>query len=153
MLKRSHVTLCIAAALCGSGYLVQAADMYLLNEIVVTATRSAKEQVDIPMSTDTISTEDLKESGATNAQLALSTLAGVPFKQFGPGGGHMGTMSTEIAMRGIGNGTLVLINGNPVSARGKYFLDSIPAERIERIEVIKGGGVGSLRLGSHGRRN
>lgn len=140
MLKRSYLTLCVAAALCSSGYLVQAADMYLLNEIVVTATRSAKEQVDIPMSTDTITTEDLKESGATNAQLALSTLTGIPFKQFGPGGGHMGTMNTEIAMRGIGNGTLVLVNGNPVSARGKYFLDSIPAERIERIEVIKGGG-------------
>ena len=52
----------------------------------------------------------------------------------------MGTMINEATIRGVDNGTLVMVNGNPVSWRGKYNLDSIPAESIERIEIVKGGG-------------
>ena len=52
----------------------------------------------------------------------------------------MGTMINEVNIRGIDNGTLILVNGNPVSWRGKYNVQEIPAESIERIEIVKGGG-------------
>ena len=52
----------------------------------------------------------------------------------------MGTMINEANIRGVDNGTLVMVNGNPVSWRGKYNLDAIPADSIERIEIVKGGG-------------
>ena len=35
---------------------------------------------------------------------------------------------------------MVLVNGNPISWRGKYNLESIPTDSIERIEIVKSGG-------------
>ena len=52
----------------------------------------------------------------------------------------MGTMNNELGIRGNRNGTLVLVNGNPVAWRTKYNLEMIPAQNIERIEIVKGGG-------------
>ena len=62
------------------------------------------------------------------------------YKSFGPLGASMGTMINEANIRGVDNGTLVMVNGNPISWRGKYNLDAIPADSIERIEIVKGGG-------------
>ena len=116
------------------------AEEFLLDKVVVTATRSEKQEMDIPMSSTTITAEELTHAGFSNVQTALSDTLGIAYKQTGPGGGHMGVMNSEIAIRGVANGTLVMVNGNPINSRGKYFLDAIPAERIERIEIIKGGG-------------
>ena len=33
----------------------------------------------------------------------------------------MGTMANEIAIRGVSNGTLIMLNGSPMNLRGKYF--------------------------------
>ena len=33
-----------------------------------------------------------------------------------------------------------MVNGNPVSWRGKYNLDSIAVDNIERVEIVKSGG-------------
>jgi len=52
----------------------------------------------------------------------------------------MTSMIPEINIRGFGNGTLVMVNGNPINLNTKYFIDSIPTEYIEKIEVVKGGG-------------
>lgn len=49
-------------------------------------------------------------------------------------------MTNEASLRGNKSGTLILVNGNPVSWRGKYDLSDIPADTIERIEIVKGGG-------------
>ena len=51
----------------------------------------------------------------------------------------MGTMANEIAIRGVANGTMVLLNGSPMNLRGKYFLDAIPVDSIDKVEIIKGG--------------
>ena len=113
---------------------------YNTSEIVVTATRSQKRDVDVPAATTVITAEEIKDSGAENASDALEKVNGFTYKSFGPNGASMGTMSNELNVRGMKSGALVLMNGNPISWRGKYNLDAIPAGSIERIEIVKGSG-------------
>lgn len=116
------------------------ADTYVMEDTVVTATRSKKKDVDVPAATVVITKQQIKESGATNAAEALGKVNGITYKSFGPRGASMGTMNNEINIRGVDNGTLVLVNGNPIAWRGKYNMEEIPADTIERIEIVKGGG-------------
>lgn len=113
---------------------------FTLDQMIVTATRYEKEDVDVPASTVILTAKDLEESGADNLATALSKVSGLAYKQFGPGGSSMGTMINEVNIRGVSNGTLILVNGNPVSWRGRYNLDAFPIENIERVEIVKGGG-------------
>ncbi len=113
---------------------------YDLGNMVVTATRYEKKEVDVAASTVILTKEQIKNIGAKDAADALSKVNGFSYKTFAQGNASMGTMINEVTIRGIDNGTLILVNGNPVSWRGKYNLDAIPAENIERIEVVKGGG-------------
>lgn len=115
-------------------------DEYTIDETIVTATRSEKRDVDIPAATDVITAEDIKAKGAKNAVEALYYTNGFIAKSHGPVGASFGTMTNEASLRGNKSGTLILVNGNPVSWRGKYDLSDIPADTIERIEIVKGGG-------------
>ena len=112
---------------------------FTLDPMVITATRTEKRDVDVPASTTILSNQDLKNTGAQNLQVALGRVHGLIYKTFSPGGGAMGTMANEIAIRGVSNGTLVMLNGTPMNLRGKYFLDAIPVENVERVEIVKGG--------------
>ena len=117
-----------------------ASDEHTLEDTVVTATRREKRDLDVPAATMVITGETIKESGASDASDALAKVNGFTYKSFGPSGASMGTMNNELNVRGFKSGTLVLLNGNPISWRGKYNLDQIPADSIERIEVVKGSG-------------
>ena len=111
-----------------------------LGEVVVTATRSEKRDMDVPAATTVITSDDIHASGAQNAAEALERTNGFSYAAFGQNGAAMGTMANDATLRGIDNGTLVLVNGNPVSWRGKYDLSAVPAGMIDRIEVVKGSG-------------
>ena len=113
---------------------------YALDDVVVTATRSQKKDADVPAATTIITAQEIKESGAANVSDALAKVDGFVYKAFGPNGAAMGVMTNDLNVRGLRNGILVLMNGNPISWRGKYNLDQIPASSIERIEVVKGSG-------------
>ncbi len=113
---------------------------YTMGEMVVTATRTEKREIDIPMATEVITAEQIKDSGATNAAEALSQVNGIAFTSFGPGSASMGTMANDFTIRGLKESTLILMNGNPIDMRGKYYLNDISADAIERIEIVKGGG-------------
>ena len=112
---------------------------YSLGEVVVTATRTKKKDIDVPAATTVITAEDIKQSGASNAADVLSKVDGFVYKSFGPNGAAMGSMTNEVNVRGLKSGALILMNGHPIAWRGKYNLDQIPASEIERIEVVKGG--------------
>lgn len=135
----------MAALICGcvqwGGTAVHAAELqeFTLDPMVVTAQRMERRDVDVPASTTILSNQDLVNTGAQNLQVALGRVSGLAYKTFAPGGGAMGTMANEIAIRGVSNGTLVLLNGSPMNLRGKYFLDAIPIDTVEKVEVIKGG--------------
>ena len=113
---------------------------FALDTMVVTATRTEKRDVEVPASTTVLTNKDLQRTGAQNLQVALGRVPGLAYKTFGPGGAAMGTMANEIAIRGVSNGTLIMLNGAPINLRGKYFLDAIPVDNVEKVEIIKGSG-------------
>jgi iron complex outermembrane receptor protein len=115
-------------------------DTYALDDTIVTATRSHKRDVDTPAATTIITEKQIKEQGSRNAAEVLSKVNGFAYKSFGPAGVSMGTMNNEINIRGVKNGTLVLVNGSPISWRSKYNIEEIPADIIQRVEIVKGGG-------------
>ena len=83
--------------------------------MVVTATRTEKRDVDVPASTTILTSEDLKATGAREFAGCFGACAGLVYKTFAPGGGAMGTMANEIAIRGVSNGTLIMLNGSPMN--------------------------------------
>ena len=113
---------------------------YTLDQMVVTATRYEKRDVEVAASTEVLDTKKLEQTGATNLYDALKFGAGLEAHQYGPAGSSMGNMTSKIVMRGNANGTLVLVNGIPLNTRGTYDLTDIPVENIERVEIVRGGG-------------
>ena len=55
------------------------ADTYVMEDTVVTATRSKKKDVDVPAATVVITKQQIKESGATNAAEALGKVNGITY--------------------------------------------------------------------------
>ena len=49
-----------------------------------------------------------------------------------------GGMSAKILIRGNDKGTLVMIDGAPINMNNVYFLNTLPVEAVERIEIVKG---------------
>ena len=107
-----------------------------LDPLVITATRTEKRDVDVPASTEVLTNQDIVERGATNAMDALTYVNGVEINRYFPGGAAMTTMTSDINIRGYGEGTLVMVNGNPINLNNSYNIDAIPTESIERIEIV-----------------
>ena len=124
----------------GASVFAEELQEYSLDQMVVTATRYEKKDVDIAASTDVFDQRRLEATGATNLYDALKFAAGIEAHQYGPSGGSMGNMTSKIVMRGNANGTLVMVNGIPLNIRGTYDLTDIPVENIERVEIVRGGG-------------
>ena len=144
--KRFLATAIALSAMTGQVYAAQSEmegdelmPTYSLGEVVVTATRTQKRDVDVPAATTVITAEEIKDSGAASVSDVLQKVNGFTYKAFGPAGAAQGVMTNEVNLRGFRGGTLILMNGNPISWRGKYNLDAIPASSIERIEIVKGG--------------
>ena len=113
---------------------------FALDTIIVTATRTEKQDLEIAAETQVISRQKIENIGATNVQQLLQTVPGLVYQSKGPGGASLGAMTSKVSMRGVESGTLVLINGTPINYRGLYNLEDIPVDAIERIEIVKGGG-------------
>lgn len=109
----------------------------VLDEVVVTATRIERRPIDVPITTEIISQEDIQLSGATD----MGELLGKHIT------GHLhrynGLLSSA-GMRGFRTDTsgfdtsghvLILIDGHRV---GTGNVAKINMDRIERVEVIKG---------------
>lgn len=111
-----------------------------LGEVVVTAERFPTGEKESSRFVTLYSSEELKETGAGNLVEALRRKGGFSYKSFGPLGVSHGGMNSELTVRGIKKGILILVNGSPVQgAAGQgYDLDMIPLEQIERVEVMKG---------------
>ena len=116
----------------GTNVFAEELQEYTLDQMVVTATRTEKRDVDVPASTEILTHDKILASGATNAMEALSKVNGLEFKSYFPGGSAMTTMTPEINIRGLSTGTLVLVNGNPLNLNNKYVIDAIPVESIEK---------------------
>lgn len=114
--------------------------VYSLNPVVVTATRYEKSDAEIPAATQTFTEEQIEQTGADNLQVALQYLDGVIDAGMGPNGTSVSSMTTKNVIRGVSNGTVVMINGTPINWRTNYNLENIPISAVERVEVVRGGG-------------
>lgn len=119
---------------------VAGADVYELAPVTVTASRYEKKDVSVASSTQVISEEALQMTGQDNLQQALGFLDSVSYVGMGPNGSAISSMTSKLVMRGVGDGTLVLVNGTPINWRGKYNLEDIPVDSIKKVEVVRGGG-------------
>lgn len=106
----------------------------LLDEVVVTGTKTNHTLQDTPVTTHLITKEEIQQSNAKTAGDALKWIPGVYVKSNG--------FARQAAnIEGLPDKyTLVLIDGQRQTGRHANAIDlsNIPAEMIERIEVIKG---------------
>ncbi|KHM51587.1 iron complex outermembrane recepter protein [Anaerovibrio lipolyticus DSM 3074] len=142
MKEKKYLSAAIALAIMAAGSSVFAADVVDFGdeEVIVTATRTEKKDVDVPAGTEIVTADKIKEMGVRSAMDVLKQLNGIQYDCIGNANSNMGTMTNDVIIRGYKDGTLILINGTPMEYRGKYDLGSIDARNIERIEVIKGNG-------------
>lgn len=125
-------------AACTSG--VSAAEVYELNPVLVTAQRSVTKDMETPAAIEILHADDLQKTGATSVQEALKFSTGIITHGQGPRNISQGTMTSKAVIRGVEKGTLVLIDGVPINQGGRYNLEDIPIESIDRVEVVRGGG-------------
>ncbi len=109
-----------------------------LKELVVTATRTEKEQKDVTQSVTVITAEDIKKSGATTAAEVIERTSGVELNDYGTRGSL-----NSISIRGANyQQVLVLLDGrrlNSASAGG-FDMSNLPVliDEIDRIEIVRG---------------
>lgn len=125
-------------AACASGG--SAAEVYELNPVLVTAQRSVTKDMETPAAIEILHADDLQKTGATSVQEALKFSTGIITHGQGPRNISQGTMTSKAVIRGVEKGTLVLIDGVPINQGGRYNLEDIPVESIDRVEVVRGGG-------------
>ena len=126
------------AAACACG--VSAAEVYELNPVLVTAQRSMTKDMETPAAIEVLHADDLQKTGATSVQEALKFSTGIITHGQGPRNISQGTMTSKAVIRGVEKGTLVLVDGVPINQGGRYNLEDIPVESIDRVEVVRGGG-------------
>lgn len=119
---------------------VSAAEVYELNPVLVTAQRSVTKDMETPAAIEILHADDLQKTGATSVQEALKFSTGIITHGQGPRNISQGTMTSKAVIRGVEKGTLVLIDGVPINQGGRYNLEDIPVESIDRVEVVRGGG-------------
>ena len=93
-MKKGYLTALVTLSLFLGGREVLAAETasanlpsYTLPGIVVTAHRYSKKDVDTPASTNVITKEEIKDTGAVNAQEVLRTVSGLVSETSRQGGG------------------------------------------------------------------
>ncbi len=136
------ITAGIGAVLMGGMTAFAADDLqsFSLDPMVVTATRTQKSVLETPANTQVITGEEIKNSGYSSVFEAVRNLGQMNAHAYTPDGEDYGGMTSRIRMRGIDNGTLVLVNGNPSNFMNSSALTNIPMDQIDRIEIVKGSG-------------
>ncbi|MFT5071207.1 MAG: outer membrane receptor for ferrienterochelin and colicins [Litorivivens sp.] len=110
----------------------------LLNEIVVTGTKTYKRQTNSPVIVGVINGGTLDNVQACNLSEGLKFQPGLRVET------DCQTCNyTQLRMNGLGGGySQILVNGRPIFSplTGLYGLEQLPTNMIERIEVVRGGG-------------
>lgn len=111
----------------------EALNEYVLDPMMVTAARYEKRDVDIPAATEIYDQEKIEKLGANNVMEVVKNIPGFTLTASPTG-------NTYIGFRGIAKDNVaILVNGIPLNQDGNYDLESISADIIDRIEVVKGG--------------
>ncbi|WP_035238984.1 TonB-dependent receptor [Desulfobacter vibrioformis] len=115
-------------------------DVVLVDDIIVTASRSEQANEKVPVQITVITAEDIRASGAQSVPDALNHLGGVVVSDLNGNG-----FNQKVDIGGFGESSdrhvAVLVNGrklNPIDLSSVNFL-SIPIENVEKIELVHGG--------------
>lgn len=109
-----------------------------IGEVVVTGTKTFKRQTDAAVIVNVIDSKLLSQTQSCNISEGLKFQPGLRVET------DCQTCNyTQLRMNGLGGGySQILINGRPVFSplTGLYGMEQIPANMVERIEVVRGGG-------------
>lgn len=109
-------------------------DLFQLNQVVVTATRTKKALKDVPVLTQVISSEEIESRGVQDISSILEDdVPGIEFQQAGYG--------ADISMQGLdASYVLVLIDGERMAGEteGNVDYSRINMNDVERVEIVKG---------------
>lgn len=112
--------------------------VFTLDPMVVTAQRSETRDLDTPAAVTVISNQEITNSGAKTAYEIIERQVGFTNNAYGPGGREFGGSSSRTVLRGLDKGTLVMVNGAPINMLNYNSMEGIPAESIEKIEIVRG---------------
>jgi len=106
-------------------------------EIVVTGSRRAMRKIDSPVTITTISAEDVAFRNPATVEDILPYESGVQMLD-----GQVSMRGSSGYARGAGSRVVVLVDGFPAMSydNGTIYWDAVPAQNIERIEILKGPG-------------
>ena len=110
------------------------ADVFNLDQIVVTATKTEKALKDAPVITQVITSKDMNNRGVTNVKDVLSE--DIPGFEVQRGG-----FGSDIKMQGLdAKNILILIDGERIAGESGNNVDysRLNTDNIERIEIVKG---------------
>jgi len=114
------------------------AETMAIDEVVVTATKTFKRQTDAAVIVNVIDSKLLSQTQSCNISEGLKFQPGLRVET------DCQTCNyTQLRMNGLGGGySQILINGRPVFSplTGLYGMEQIPANMVDRIEVVRGGG-------------
>lgn len=113
-------------------------DILEIEGVVVSSSRNSEKRKDIPMTVNTISPKLLNTVQATTLSEGLNFAPGLRMENNCQNCGF-----NQVRMNGMeGAYSQILINSRPIFSglAGVYGLELIPANMIERIEVVRGGG-------------
>ncbi len=109
-----------------------------LDNIVITGTKTYKRQTDSPVIVNVMNSVTLDNVQACNLSEGLRFQPGLRVET------DCQTCNyTQLRMNGLAGGySQILINGRPIFSplTGLYGMDQLPANMIDRIEVVRGGG-------------
>ena len=112
----------------------------MMGEVVVTATKTAKDTMDAPATVSVVTAKEIENKNIQSIDEALTLLPGVYATR--PGGHEPSVMGTNVVMRGIPDysRTLVLVDGQTLNDPyiGAVTWESVPAETVKSIEVVPG---------------
>lgn len=112
------------------------------DEIVVTGSRIAREDLAAPSPVQTVDSQQLVLTNTVNSEQFLNTLPQV-IPAFDSTSNNPGDGTATINLRGLGsNRTLVLVDGSRFVASGAggvVDINSIPSALVERIDIVTGG--------------
>ena len=112
--------------------------VYNLDQVVITGTKTFKRKTDSPVIVNIIDSRQLNNVQACNLAEGLNFQPAIRVET------DCQTCNyTQLRMNGLGGGySQILINGRPIFSplTGLYGMEQIPANMIDRIEVVRGGG-------------
>jgi len=113
-------------------------DVLMLDQVVVSGTRTEHSIKDVPIRTEVISIKSIQDKNACNIYQALDGTPGIRVENQ-----CQACNFTMVRMQGLGaEHTQVLINGQPMYSglAGVYGLQQMGTTDVGRIEVVKGAG-------------